>query len=112
MSDRASELAAAAAMEEMLASRPPRDAGMDWEQVRQNGGPPCFAPEEDGRRCGRAQRWDGHQDRDDYPFHRYVSFERAIAAAHVAALERAAVLMSDLGMPRAARAIRALKGKP
>lgn len=36
---------------------------MDWEQVRQNGGPPCFALGVDGdpkRFCGRAKRWEGH----------------------------------------------------
>lgn len=39
---------------------------MDWEQVRLNGGPPCFAligevtPDGAPRYCGRAQRWDGH----------------------------------------------------
>jgi len=31
----------------------------DWEQVRQNGGPPCFYIE-DGRFCLRAERWAGH----------------------------------------------------
>jgi hypothetical protein len=38
---------------------------MDWEQVRLNGGPPCFALPGDtfnGRPkyCGRAERWPGH----------------------------------------------------
>ena len=33
---------------------------MDWQQVVLNGGPPCFHLE-DGRFCGRAQRWDGHR---------------------------------------------------
>ena len=31
----------------------------DWEQVRLNGGPPCFHIE-DGRFCFRAERWPGH----------------------------------------------------
>lgn len=36
-------------------------AQMDWQQVVLNGGPPCFHLDtEDGRFCGRAQRWDGH----------------------------------------------------
>lgn len=33
--------------------------GADWEQVRQNGGPPCFHLA-GGRFCLRAKRWDGH----------------------------------------------------
>jgi len=33
---------------------------MDWQQVVLNGGPPCFHIEDDGKFCGRAQRWDGH----------------------------------------------------
>lgn len=32
---------------------------MDWQQVVLNGGPPCFHYE-DGRFCGRAERWEGH----------------------------------------------------
>lgn len=32
----------------------------DWEQVRQNGGPPCFHLEDEGKFCLRAQRWAGH----------------------------------------------------
>ena len=38
---------------------------MDWEQVRLNGGPPCFHLE-DGRFCGRAERWAGHGTDHDY----------------------------------------------
>lgn len=41
---------------------------MDWEQVVLNGGPPCFDLCEDGRFCGRAQRWAGHGD-----LHEFVS---------------------------------------
>ena len=33
---------------------------MDWQQVVLNGGPPCFRLCEDGRFCGRAERW--HSD--------------------------------------------------
>lgn len=44
----------------------------DWQQVVGNGGPPCFHL--DGARfCLRAKAWHGHADRDDYPYHRYVS---------------------------------------
>ena len=44
---------------------------MDWEQVRQNGGPPCYALTGEtlsGRPkyCGRAERWEGHPS--DHPF--------------------------------------------
>lgn len=41
---------------------------MDWEQVRLNGGPPCYAvlPDAPGRYCGRAERWPGHPV--DHPF--------------------------------------------
>jgi hypothetical protein len=44
--------------------------GMDWMQVVLNGGPPCFHLE-NGRFCGRAERWFGH----DNPAmdHEYVS---------------------------------------
>ena len=34
---------------------------MNWQQVALNGGPPCFFREEDGRFCGRAERWGGHE---------------------------------------------------
>ena len=44
--------------------------GMDWGQVVMNGGPPCFHVQEDGRFCGRAERWDGHRLPD---FHDFVS---------------------------------------
>lgn len=48
-----------------------RDAGMDWEQVRQNGGPPCFHTMKEGVLCGRAKQWPGHgHGKDD---HKYVS---------------------------------------
>ena len=46
-----------------------RDAGMDWEQVRQNGGPPCFHTMKEGVLCGRAKRWPGHGKAD----HEYMS---------------------------------------
>src|SRR6266446_682536 len=49
---------------------------MDWEQVVQNGGPPCFFLQYDGRFCGRAQRWEGHDDD-----HQFVSFKQVILSA-------------------------------
>lgn len=58
---------------------------MDWQQVVMNGGPPCFHLQEDGRFCGRAKRWAGH----DY-HHRFVSLadilSRLTPAAGVDAL--------------------------
>lgn len=39
---------------------------MDWQQVILNAAPPCFHLEEDGRFCGRAQRWAGHLDLHDF----------------------------------------------
>ncbi len=41
-------------------------AKMDWQQVVLNGGPPCFHISEDGRFCGRAQRWEGHSDDHEF----------------------------------------------
>lgn len=41
---------------------------MDWQQVVLNGGPPCFHLCDDGRFCGRAERWDGHKDEDPHKF--------------------------------------------
>ena len=43
---------------------------MDWQQVVMNGGPPCFHVADDGRFCGRTERWDGHGMSG---FHAYVS---------------------------------------
>jgi len=44
---------------------------MDWEMVRRNGGPPCFAVGVDGdesRFCARAERWEGHGHRKGHDF--------------------------------------------
>lgn len=41
---------------------------MDWQQVVLNGGPPCFHLCDDGRFCGRAEQWVGHED-----LHKFVS---------------------------------------
>jgi len=49
---------------------------MDWEQVVCNGGPPCFHME-GGRFCGRAERWDGHDEKyhgKDF-HHDFISLE-------------------------------------
>lgn len=43
---------------------------IDWEQVVQNGGPPCFFLDDGPRFCLRAKRWDGHGI-----FHSYISLE-------------------------------------
>ena len=41
----------------------------DWDQVRLNGGPPCFHLEaERGRFCLRAARWAGHERGSDHRF--------------------------------------------
>jgi hypothetical protein len=46
----------------------------DWMQVVLNQGPPCFyLGDEPDRFCLRAERWDGHTDKDKYPEHRFVS---------------------------------------
>lgn len=37
-----------------------------WEQVRLNGGPPCFMEDSDGTLCGRAMRWQGHPEMHPY----------------------------------------------
>jgi hypothetical protein len=43
---------------------------MDWTRVGLNGGPPCFHLQPDGRFCGRAQRWTGHEPGE---VHKFVS---------------------------------------
>ena len=48
---------------------------MDWEQVVLNGGPPCFHVCNDGRFCGRAWRWEGHDE-----IHKFVSLPEMLAA--------------------------------
>jgi hypothetical protein len=45
----------------------------DWGQVVANGGPPCFHLDDDGSFCLRAERWQGHTQRDRWPEHRFVS---------------------------------------
>lgn len=39
---------------------------MDWQQVVLNGGPPCFHVCEDGHFCGRAERWEGHDELHEF----------------------------------------------
>ena len=41
----------------------------DWQQVVQNGGPPCFHVD-DGEFCLRAQLWPGHEK--GHRVHRFV----------------------------------------
>jgi|HubBroStandDraft_2_1064218.scaffolds.fasta_scaffold75388_1 hypothetical protein len=57
---------------------------MDWGQVVCNGGPPCFHWEGDGKYCGRAARWAGHDARSQDVGHQYLPLSQllAIAAAH------------------------------
>lgn len=49
---------------------------MDWQQVVLNGGPPCFHVE-DGRFCGRAERWHGHGVKRH---HAYVSLKDLLSS--------------------------------
>lgn len=47
---------------------------MDWMKVILNQGPPCFHVADDGRFCGRAERWDGHYSlRNSRRCHKFVS---------------------------------------
>lgn len=51
-------------------------AFMDWHQVVLNSGPPCFHLSDDGRFCGRAERWDGHKRiGGSEAIHKFVSLE-------------------------------------
>lgn len=52
---------------------------MDWQQVVLNGGPPCFHLCDDGRFCGRAAAWDGHED-----IHDFVSLHSLLTATFAA----------------------------
>jgi hypothetical protein len=45
----------------------------DWGQVVQNGGPPCFHLDSNGKFCLRAERWFGHgSNLPDYHDHKFV----------------------------------------
>lgn len=55
---------------------------MDWQQVVLNGGPPCFHLCEDGRFCGRAKRWAGHED-----MHEFVSLSQLIERSRSTGVE-------------------------
>lgn len=46
-------------------------ANMDWQQVVQNSGPPCFHLENE-RFCGRAESWTGHE-RTRFESHPFIS---------------------------------------
>lgn len=54
--------------------------GMDWQQVVLNGGPPCFHVDDDGKFCGRAERWVGHEvtPREAWSLHSFVSLAELI----------------------------------
>lgn len=39
---------------------------MDWQPTMLYGGPPCFHLCDDGRFCGRHERWLGHADDHGY----------------------------------------------
>jgi hypothetical protein len=43
---------------------------MDWMQIVMHQGVPCFHLCADGRFCGRAQQWPGHED-----LHEFISLE-------------------------------------
>lgn len=59
---------------------------VDWQQVVQNGGPPCFHVEDGVRFCLRSARWEGHGL--SAPGHPYVSLERLLATcAHESLVE-------------------------
>jgi hypothetical protein len=57
------------------AAREKAAANMDWTQVVLNGGPPCFHIE-DGRFCGRAYRWPGHDP--ERKIHKFISLEKLL----------------------------------
>src|ERR1051325_3808084 len=61
-----------------------REVVMDWEQVRLNGGPPCFYVE-GPQFCGRAERWGGH---GNPAFHEYVSLSDLLTTARAEQAER------------------------
>ena len=49
---------------------------IDWMQIILNQSAPCcFIEDEDGRFCGRAERWAGHEH-----FHKFISLDAAIDA--------------------------------
>lgn len=59
---------------------------MDWQQVALNGGPPCFHFE-NGKFCGRAERWPGHEvkTREAWSLHSFVSLAKLLGRFPVAA---------------------------
>lgn len=60
---------------------------MDWMQPVLNDSPPCFHVGDDGRFCGRAERWDGHKSfKSNPPLHIFKSFDELLM--DVAALGR------------------------
>jgi len=75
---------------------PKQMPAMNWEQVRLNGGPPCFHIEDNVRFCGRAERWDGHKLPKE--FHAFVS----LAVWHTASLAKARLEEAKVWASRAA----------
>ena len=62
---------------------------MAWGQVVCNGGPPCFAVMKDGRFCGRAERWFGHDIKEcPKAGHSFISLAEIMSAAFAAPPER------------------------
>lgn len=53
----------------------PAAENMDWQQVVFNSGPPCFHLGENGRFCGRAERWHNEDT------HKYVSLADLLKSA-------------------------------
>ena len=73
----------------------------DWQQVVMNQGPPCFYLGDDPDRfCLRAERWDGHRDKDEYPEHRFVSLAALLDNVRAEAydLGRAESAQKQLGL--------------
>ena len=61
---------------------------MDWQQVVQNGGPPCFHLDSFGHFCGRSQRWEGHRKDRTYDCdHEFVSLADLLDQAHQLGME-------------------------
>ena len=71
---------------------------MDWQQAVLNSGPPCFFIAEDGRYCGRAERWQGHHvapKHTSHVFHKFVSLDSLIGK-FTDALKQCRTLISTL----------------
>lgn len=71
-------------------------AGIDWGQVRLNGGPPCFHVMDYERFCLRAERWDGHDPKRE-PDHLFVPLSDVLTqmSAYIRELEKHAEAMAE-----------------